>query len=63
MFQALTLVCNASWDGGSSFSATGMLSAIVNHRDFVQFFVNFLSGSGIAFTETGAVSNREKVNK
>ncbi|XP_048523189.1 baculoviral IAP repeat-containing protein 6, partial [Dendroctonus ponderosae] len=52
--QALTLVCNAGWDGGSSFSATGMLSTIVNHRDFVQLFVNFLSGSGIAFRETGA---------
>ncbi|KAH1014476.1 hypothetical protein HUJ05_012335 [Dendroctonus ponderosae] len=54
IIKALTLVCNAGWDGGSSFSATGMLSTIVNHRDFVQLFVNFLSGSGIAFRETGA---------
>lgn len=33
-----------------------MANAIVSHRDFVQMFISLLSGSGIAFTEKGAVS-------
>lgn len=56
LLQALTLVCNTNNNGKKWFDLSGMADVIVSHRDFVQMLVSLLSGSGVAFSEKGAVS-------
>nr|CAH7748378.1 unnamed protein product [Callosobruchus chinensis] len=46
--QTLTLVCNVT-NGKKWFDLSGMANTIVNHPDFVQMFLNLLSGTGPVF--------------
>ncbi|XP_072390491.1 dual E2 ubiquitin-conjugating enzyme/E3 ubiquitin-protein ligase BIRC6 [Diabrotica undecimpunctata] len=46
--QTLTLVCNMN-NGKKWFDLSGMANTIVNHVNFVQFFLNLLSGTGPVF--------------
>lgn len=49
-------MCNTNNNGKKWFDLSGMADVIVSHRDFVQMLVSLLSGSGVAFSEKGAVS-------
>ncbi|CAG9860383.1 unnamed protein product [Phyllotreta striolata] len=46
--QTLTLVCNMN-NSKKWFDLSGMANTIVNHANFVQFFLNLLSGTGPVF--------------
>ncbi|XP_057657017.1 baculoviral IAP repeat-containing protein 6 isoform X1 [Diorhabda carinulata] len=46
--QTLTLVCNTN-NGKKWFDLSGMAHTIVTHVNFVQFFLNLLSGTGPVF--------------
>lgn len=56
--QTLTLVCNIPYcpttnttQWHDSFEANGMVHCMLNHADFVQFFLRLLSGTGLIFSE------------